>query len=51
MDNVTSKKFHQGDDLLDEVGTQVRLHSKEDCLVPKYTNLCRDNLEIISVKR
>ena len=44
MDNVKGQKIHLGDNLLDEVGTRVRLHFKEDCLMPKYTNFCCDNL-------
>ena len=52
MDNVKSHKIHLGDNFLDEVRTQVRLHSKEDCLVPKHTNNSHcDSLKIISVKR
>ena len=51
MDNVKGKKIHIGNNLLDEVRTQVGLHSKEDCLVPNYTNSHCDSLEIISIKR
>ena len=51
MDNVKGQKIHLRDNLLDEVGTQVELHSKEDYLMPKYTNSHCDGLEIISVKR
>ena len=51
MDNVKYQKIPLEDNLLDEVGTQVGFHSKEDCLVPKYANSCCDRLEIISVKR
>ena len=51
MDNVKGHKIHIGDNLLDEVETQVGLHSKEVCLVPRYTNLHCDSLEIISIKR
>ena len=51
MDNVKGQKIHLGDNLLDKVGTQVGLHSKQDCLVPKYTNSHCDSLEIILVKR
>ena len=51
MDNVKSKKIHLGDNLLDEVGTQVELPFKADCLVPKYTNSHCESLEIILVNR
>ena len=51
MDYVKGQKIHLGDNLLDEVGTQVGLHSKKDCLGLKYTNSHCDSLEIISVKR
>ena len=51
MDNVKGQKIHLGDNLLDEVGTQVGLHTKEDFLVLKYTNSRCDSLEIILVKR
>ena len=51
MDNVKDHKIYLGDNLLYEVGTQVRLNSKEDFLVPKYTNSCCDSLKIILVKR
>ena len=44
MDNVKGQKIHLGDNLLDEVRTQVGLHSKEDYLVPKYTNYHYDSL-------
>ena len=46
-DNVKGQKIHLGDNLLDEVETQVGLHSKEDCLVPKYINSRCDSLNII----
>ena len=36
---------------MDEVGIQVGFYSKEDCLVPKYTNFHCDSQKIISVKR
>ena len=45
-DNVKDKKIHLGDNLLDEVRTQVGLHSKEEYLVVKDTNSHYDNLEI-----
>ena len=45
MDNVKGKKIHLRDNLLNEVGTQVGLYSKEDCLVPKYPNSCCNNLD------
>ena len=51
MDNVKGQKIHLGDNLLDEVGTQVGIDSKEDCLVPKYTYSRCNNLEMILVKR
>ena len=46
-DNVKGQKIHLGDNLLDEVETQVGLRSKEDFLMPKYTNSHCDNLKII----
>ena len=51
MDNVKGQKIHIGDNPLDEVGTQVGLHCKEDCLGPNYTNSHCDSLEIISIER
>ena len=51
MDNVKDQKIYLGDNLLDEIRTQVRLHSKNDCLVPKYVNSCYDSPKIILVKR
>ena len=51
MDNVKGQKIHLGDNLLDEVVTQLGLHSKVDFLVPKYTNSLCDSLEIILIKR
>ena len=44
MDNIRGQKIYLGDNLLDEVGTQVGLLFKEDFLVSKYTNSCCDSL-------
>ena len=51
MNNVKGQKIHLGDNISDEVGTQVGLHSKRGLLFLMYNNSHCASLERILVKR